>query len=126
MATGGGLAIERAHREAVTAPVPELARTLTDVLSRRVTAYVAGVQDGKTITRWANGESTIRDDDMERRVRVAYEIVRLLLTTERPESVRAWFISLDPRLNDRLPMDVIREGELQSALYAAQAFVANP
>jgi hypothetical protein len=64
---------------------------------------------------------------MERRVRVAYEIVRLLLlTNEKPETIRAWFIMPDPRLNDRLPMDVIREGELQSALYAAQAFMANP
>ena len=126
MATGAALAIERAHRAAVTASVPELATTLQQVLSRRVTAYLAGIQDGKTITRWASGESTIRDDDVVRRVRTAYEIVSLLLMTEKPETVRTWFITLDPRLNDRLPMDAIREGELQSALHAAQAFVANP
>ena len=126
VATGAALAIERAHRAAVTASVPELATTLQQVLSRRVTAYLAGIQDGKTITRWASGESTIRDDDVVRRVRTAYEIVSLLLMTEKPETVRTWFITLDPRLNDRLPMDAIREGELQSALHAAQAFVANP
>ncbi len=118
--------LERAHRAAVTATVPELATTLQEVLSRRVTAYLAGVQDGKTISRWANGDSPIRDHDVERRVRTAYEIVALLRITERPEAIRAWFISLDPRLDDRLPMDVIREDELQAALYAAQAFVANP
>jgi hypothetical protein len=63
---------------------------------------------------------------VERRVRTAYWIVRLLQVTERPEVIRARFIILDPRLGDRLPMDVIREDELQSALHAAQAFVANP
>src|SRR5262245_5367719 len=126
MVAGAVTATERAHRAAVTATVSELATTLQDVLSRRVTAYLAGVQDGKTVTRWANGDSPIRDQDVERRVRTAYEIVTLLQMTERPEVIRAWFISLDPRLGDRLPMDVIREDELQSALHAAQAFVANP
>jgi hypothetical protein len=126
MVAGAATNVERAHRAAVTATVPELAMTLQEVLSRRVTAYLAGVQDGKTISRWANGDSPIRDDDVERRVRTAYEIVMLLQITERPEVIRAWFISLDPRLGDRLPMDAIREDELQSALHAAQAFVANP
>lgn len=117
---------ERAHRAAVTASVPELAATLQEVLSRRVTAYLAGIQDGKTITRWVHGESVIRDPETEQRVRTAYEIVTLLQASENPETIRAWFISLEPRLNDRLPMEVIREGELKDALYAARAFVANP
>lgn len=126
MDTGVASAIARAHRAAVTTPLPELTTTLQEVLSRRITAYLAGVQDGKTITRWASGESAIREEETERRVRTAYEIVTLLLETERPEAVRAWFISFEPRLKDTLPMDAIREGDLQGALYAAQAFVANP
>ena len=126
MAVHVATSIERAHRAAVTASVPEMATTLQDVLSRRVTAYLAGVQDAKTIARWASGESAIRDEETERRVRTAFEIVTLLLESERPETVRAWFISLDPRLDDALPMDAIRDGELRDALYAAQAFAANP
>jgi hypothetical protein len=117
---------ERAHRAAITASAAEMAATLQEILSRRVTAHLAGVQDGKTISRWANGESTIRDADTERRVRTAYEIVRLLEGSESPAAIRAWFISLEPRLGDRLPMDVIRDGELKDALYAARAFVVNP
>lgn len=125
--TQEALAIERAHRAAMQASIQELAATLQQVLSRRVTAYLALVQDGKTITRWANGEVTaIRDQETQRRLRTAYQIVKLLSETENPQTVRAWFINHNPRLNDTLPMDAIREGQLQDALYAAQAFVANP
>jgi hypothetical protein len=121
------MAIERAHRAAMQASVQELAATLQHVLSRRVTAYLALVQDGKTITRWASGEiTTIRDQETQRRLRTAYQIVKLLSETENPQTVRAWFINHNPRMNDTLPMDAIREGQLQDALYAAQAFVANP
>jgi hypothetical protein len=124
--TAPATSIERAHRAAVTTSAPEIATTLQAVLSRRITAYLAGVQDGKTVARWASGASAIREEEVERRVRTAYEIVTLLAETEQPEAIRAWFISLDPRLDGALPMDAIREGDLKRALEAARAFVANP
>ena len=46
----------RVHRQATVAPLTEIATLLQEVLSRRLTAYLAGVQDGKTVTRWASGE----------------------------------------------------------------------
>ena len=117
---------EQAHREATTASVREIATLLHKVLSRRLTAYIAGVRDAKTVTRWVNGEVTeIRDHDVERRLRIAYEIVRLLLIEESASTVRAWFIGLDPYLDDVSPAEVIREGRLQEALAAARAAIAS-
>ncbi len=121
------MSIEQAHQAAMHVSLEELATTLQEVLSRRVTAYLARVRDGKTIARWASGEvASIRDDETERRLRTAYTIVMLLQETAKPPAMRAWFINHNPRLNDTLPMDAIREGQLQDAVYAAQAFVANP
>ncbi|MGH2600877.1 MAG: XRE family transcriptional regulator [Dehalococcoidia bacterium] len=119
---------EQAHRAAIEASVQELAQELEDVLSRRLTAYLVNVQEGRTIARWATGEiTTIRDAETERRLRVAFEIVRMLReASAATQTIRAWFISLNPRLNNQPPLEVIRNGKLNEALYAAEAFVANP
>jgi hypothetical protein len=116
---------ESLHRQALTASLAEIAGVLQDLLSRRLAAYVAGVKDGKTVTRWATGEITeIREPAVEQRLRTAYEIVRLLLEVEAASTVRAWFIGLDPLLGDRSPAEAIHAGELREALTAARAFAA--
>ncbi len=111
------------HRQAMSAPISELAGHLQQILSRRLTAYIASVQDGKTVSRWASGEiGEIRDYEVERRLRVAYEISTLLLTRDSPQTVRAWFIGLNPQLDDTSPAQAIHEGNLKHALRAARAF----
>lgn len=114
------------HRQAMAAPVSEVAGLLQDLLSRRLTAYMAGVKDGKTVTRWASGEVTvIREHETEQRLRAAYEIVQLLLTLDSPQTVKAWFIGLNPELGDVAPAEAIHAGRLQEAFLAARAFLAH-
>lgn len=112
------------HRQSVSAPVSEVASHLQDLLSRRLTAVIAGVKEGKTVSRWASGEITeIRDPYTEQRLRTAYEISLLLLEHDSPQTVRAWFIGLNPQLGDVSPAEAIREGRLKDALAAARTFV---
>ena len=119
-------ALHLAHREASTASIQDAARLLQEVLTRRLTAYVAGVRDAKTVTRWATGEVTeIRDVETERRLRTAYEITQLLLAAEAPQTVRAWFIGLNPQLDDTSPAEAINEGRLKDALLAARSFLVG-
>jgi len=114
---------QQIHRQATTASISEIARFLQEVLSRRLTAYIAGVQDGKTVTRWANGEVTeIREMGTEQRLRASYEIVLLMLMHDSPLTVRAWFIGMNPDLDEVSPADTIRAGNLKDALQAARAF----
>jgi hypothetical protein len=88
-----------------------------------LTAYVAGVQDGKTVTRWASGEiSEIRDFQVEQRLRATYEIVLLMLNFDSPGTIRAWFLGMNPHLDDASPADTVRNGDLQDALQAAWVF----
>jgi len=111
------------HRDALSAPIDEIARLLQETLSRRLTAYIAGVGDGKTVSRWANREVTeVRDHETEQRLRTAYEIAQLLLLTDSPQTVKAWFIGLSPELDDTAPAESIRNGQLREALSAARAF----
>lgn len=119
------LMTEQAHRLATRVTMSEAARLLQELLSRRLTAYIAGVKDGKTVTRWVQGEVTAARDDNEQRLRTAYEIAQLLLQFDSPRTVRAWFIGLNPQLDDRSPAEALHEGQLKEALSAARAFVAG-
>lgn len=118
--------LHQAHRRATLAPVAEVAELLQELLSRRLTAYIAGVGDGKTVTLWASGEVTeIRDYETEQRLRTAYEIAQLLLASDAARTVKAWFIGLNPQLGDVSHSEALREGRLKESLAAARAFAAG-
>lgn len=112
-----------AHRQAMTVTVNEMASSLQELLTRQLTTHVAGVKDGKTITRWVNGEITdIRNFAVEQRLRTAYEIAQILLASEQPTTVRAWFIGLNPLLSDASPVEALGAGQLKETIAAAKAF----
>lgn len=114
------------HRQATAAPVSEIAGVLQELLSRRLTAYIAGVSDGKTVGRWASGEvMEIRDHMTEQRLRATYEITQLLMTHDSAQTVKAWFIGLNPQLGDVSPAEAIHEGLLKESFAAARAFVVG-
>jgi hypothetical protein len=117
--------VEQAHREAVRASLSDVADFLQDLLGRRLVAYVAAVKDAKTVSRWAKGEVGEARWESERRLRAAYEIAQLLVRFDSSQVVKAWFIGLNPQLDDESPAEVIREGRLKEAMNAARAFVAG-
>lgn len=120
--------MDAAYRSAMNEPFSEVTKELQELLSRRLTAVMAGVKDGKTIARWAAGETPdIRGgEDKERRLRTAYQILHFLLaTSDTPLVAKAWFMGLNPQLGDVSPAEAIREDRLKEAIEAARAFAAG-
>ena len=114
---------QQAHRQAMSVPLAELVGSLSGLLTRRMTARIAGVKDGKTITRWATGEFTdVRDFEVEQRLRTSYEIAQILRASEPDPTVRAWFLGLNPHLHDVSPVEALASGQLKEAISAARAF----
>jgi hypothetical protein len=58
-------------------------------------------------------------------LRCAYQTFQLLLAEESPHTVRAWFLGLNPQLDDQSPAQSIREGDFRDVLVAAKAFLAG-
>ena len=117
--------LEQAHRQSVVTAVPDVASFLQDLLGRRLVAYVVGVKDAKTVSRWSGGEVEAVRQESEERLRAAYEISQLLVQFDSPRIVKAWFIGLNPQLDDVSPAEAIHEGKLKEAKAAARAFVAG-
>lgn len=117
--------VQNAYREATIKPVSEIAQTLQGLLSRRLTAYIVGVKDGKTISRWATGETTDIREDSEIKLRTAYELVKLITNFDSEQVARAWMIGLNPQLDDSSPAEMIHEGRLKEVRAAARAFIVG-
>jgi hypothetical protein len=113
------------HRTTVESSIADIAAFLQDALGQRLVAFMVGVDDPKTVGRWASEKRLPRDLEVERKLRDAYQIFRLLLTKESPYTVRAWFVGLNPQLNDESPATAISEGRTRDVIVAAKAFLAG-
>ena len=113
-----------AHRTAVESSMADAAAFLQDALGQQLVGYMAGLSDAKAVGRWASGARAPRPET-QRRLRDAQYIFRLLVTEESPRTVRAWFVGLNPQLDDESPATAIREGRTRDALVAAKAFLAG-
>lgn len=114
---------QAAHRLATRLAVPSLAGSLQDVLGQRLVAVIAGVSDAKAVGKWARSERSPHPET-EQRLRHAFHITQLLLQQESAETVRAWFIGMNPDLDDQAPALLLAE-DPHAVLLAARNFLAN-
>jgi hypothetical protein len=116
-----------AHREATTAPFPKVVQELVAAIGRKLTAFIAGVKDVRALDRWIEGAAPYKN--AEERLRFAFQVVKTLDNHEHSSVVQAWLTGLNPELNDRVPIRVMREGDLETVgpeiLGAVRAFVAG-
>lgn len=116
-----------AHREAISLPFPELVSRLTGYIGRKLSAYVAGVKDVRSVDGWMKGKAPY--GDAEARVRLAFQVVRTLIDHDSPRIVQAWLTGVNPELGDRIPLRLMREGDLNvvgpEVMAAARAFIAG-
>ncbi len=124
MFEGARSASEEARERAVSFEIKDIARYLEEALGQKLVAFLAGVNDTNRVGRWSQGKQAPRIE-AERRLRAAFQIFHLLLGGDGPEVVRAWFIGMNPQLDDDPPVQAIREGRLTEALAAAQSFIVG-
>jgi hypothetical protein len=116
-----------AHRESLSAPFPELVSQLVTIIGRKLTAYIAKVKDPRAVDRWIKGNEAY--GDVESRLRFAFQVVRTLNEHDSSRVVQAWLTGVNPELGDRVPVRLLREGDLNiigpELLGAARAFIAG-
>jgi hypothetical protein len=116
-----------AHRESLTLDFPVLVERLVKLIGRKLTAYVGGVKDTRAVDRWLQGSEAY--GQAEQRLRLTYQIVRTLSDHDSSKVVQAWLMGVNPELGDRVPIRLLREGDLAligaEVLAAARAFIAG-
>lgn len=117
----------QAYRESLSLAFPDLVTSLTNSIGRKLTAYVAGVKDVRALDRWMEGKEPY--GTAEPRLRLTFQVVRTLLDHDPPNVVQAWLTGVNPELGDRVPLRLLREGDLEviapEVLAAARAFISG-
>ena len=109
------------HRRATRETPAELARRLQEILGQELTAITVGVRDEKAVGRWASGKAKPSPVHLET-LRHAYRVVELLLSSEHPDTVRAWMKGMNPFLAEKAPAMELRKNPA-GVLEAARAFL---
>jgi hypothetical protein len=116
-----------AYREATSLEFPKLVEELTKIIGKKLTAYIASVKDTRAIERWMAGSESYKG--VEERLRLAYRLAKVINDHEGPRVVQAWLTGLNPELNDRTPIRLLREEDIElvgpEILGAARAFLAG-
>ena len=99
-----------------------VARYLQDVLGQPLVALIAGVRDPNLVGKWAKGECS-PEPEAEQRLRHAFEVTQLLLQGGDADTIRAWFVGMNPDLDDQAPALLLAE-DPHAVLGAARNFVA--
>jgi hypothetical protein len=117
----------RAHANATKLSFQEIVAHLVEIIGRKLTAYIAGVDDVRSVDRWIQGSGAY--GEAESRLRFAYQLVHTLSEHDRPTVVQSWLTGINPELRDRTPIRLLREGDLEAVgpelLGAVRAFIAG-
>lgn len=108
------------HAEAVRGDASWVAARLQEALGREVVAAIAG-RDPRQVSRWVAGTARPPLREMQL-LRDTYQIVQVLADVEADEVVRAWFLGMNPQLEDISPMEALAAGRVRDVLGAARAF----
>ncbi len=97
-----------AHDHAMSLPIVEVVRELSDLLGATTVAVIAGVSETRAVAQWMTG----REPQRPHVLRFALQISRMIAAGADREFARAWFHGSNPRLNDSSPMLLLREKPL--------------
>jgi len=103
-------AIRNVEDDARKQGMPEIAQYLQEALGQRLIAYIADVRDPRMVGRWARGIHSPRGTTAMR-VRVAYEVTRLLDEAYDEETAKAWLLGSNSRLDGESPAYVLRNAQ---------------
>lgn len=77
----------------------------------------------RTVSRWVSEDGRLPNDfETERKIRAAFQVFQELQTVEAPPTIRAWFMGMNPQLDDRSPAEALQTGDLKDVMAAARAF----
>lgn len=110
-----------AHTRSVELGINDIAASLQEQLGQALLSVIVG-RDARTVARWVNGEVQPHQAS-EQRLRDAFQIMSLLTSVDAAPVARAWFMGMNPQLNDATPAEVLADGRAREVLAAARAFI---
>jgi hypothetical protein len=114
-----------AHDYVMRLPMRDVVKELAELLGPTTVAVIGGVKETRAVAQWMAD----RDPQRPHVLRFALQIAVMLTGRQDAEFTRAWFHAANPRLDDRIPMLLLRDLPLDDIqrpmLMAARAFASR-
>lgn len=112
-----------AHKVSLGHDIDDIVRKLVHVLGVKIVGAIVK-KDVRTIQRWQGRKSTVNMND-ERLLRDAFQIYSILAEQDGDHTIRAWFMGMNPTLDDRSPIELLIEGRARHVVAAARSFASG-
>ncbi|WP_157497311.1 hypothetical protein [Leifsonia sp. Leaf264] len=100
----------------------EVAQALQSVLGNELVSAVVG-KGVRTIARWVSGDGA-PPLAVERKLRNVYQIVSVIEAASSASTCRAWFMEMNPLLDEEEPVEALAAGRNREVMIAARTWVA--
>jgi len=120
----GELSAAQAHERAMSIPIEEVVKELTELLGSKTVAMIGGVGETRAVAQWTSGRLPQRPNVL----RFTLQVATMILSARDPDVVRAWFHGSNPHLRDRVPAVLLRNEslvEIQAEIMAAARIFAS-
>ena len=120
-----------AHLRAFRSAFPDVVTELRQLLGTKLCAVLGSVRETGVVEQWATG-SRKPHATVQRRLRVALQAAAGIAGIAEVDSAavaQAWFLGMNPLLDDRSPLLLLSKGDLDkvepAVIGAARAFVGD-
>src|SRR6516225_1209283 len=115
-----------AHAHAMSLPIEDVVKELTDLLGATNVAAIGGVTETRAVQQWTAG----REPQRAHVLRFALQLGTMIAAAADRDLARAWFHGSNPHLDDAVPIMMLRNlplSDIQGKLMvAARIFAARP
>ena len=113
--------VRDAHAHAVELGISDIAAALQAQLGQALLGVIVNKTE-RTLTRWA--KAAVRPPHAsEQLLRDTFQVFELLASAESADVARAWFMGMNPQLDDESPAEALSTGRARDVVAAARAFI---
>ena len=113
--------VRDAHAHAVELGISDIAAALQTQLGQALLGVIVNKTE-RTLTRWA--KAAVRPPHAsEQLLRDTFQVFELLTSAESADVARAWFMGMNPQLDDESPAEALSTGRARDVMAAARAFI---
>ena len=113
--------VRDAHAHAVELGISDIAAALQTQLGQALLGVIVNKTE-RTLTRWA--KAAVRPPHAsEQLLRDTFQVFELLASAESADVARAWFMGMNPQLDDESPAEALSTGRARDVMVAARAFI---
>ena len=116
--------ITEAHITATQLALTDIVSSLKDRLGPKLLALTVGTTT-RSIDRWVKEQTGPTNLQEQQRLRTAYQVFEMLKGDDADATIRAWFMGMNPQLDDTSPAEALANDQFREVLAAARAFLAG-